>query len=177
MLKPEMDTKKEKLVGWLIGSGGNSKRSIWVLTFLPSFFPSFLLKGFRVWSFEVMSIIPSYKKHPSIHPSAYLFLLKTHQLAQPPPRQILSPAAAAFWDLRRKRQKCPQSCHLFSTVGGNRRRRRRRRKKEEEEDVPKFASLCMIKLVAIMSGDDRKIQFQKNFGMMFQSQKIDFWDA
>jgi hypothetical protein len=54
-----------------------------------------------------MSIILSYKKHPSIHPlsihpsihplpihpsihpSAYLFLLKTHQLAQPPPRQIL----------------------------------------------------------------------------------------
>jgi hypothetical protein len=118
-----------------------------------------------------MSIILSYKKHPSIHPSAYLFLLKTHQLAQPPPRQILGcgvlgpseektempPKLPSFLYCRRKQQK----------------KKKKRKKKEEEEDVPKFASLCVIKLVAIMSGDDRKIQSQKNFGMMFQSQKID----
>jgi len=42
-------------------------------------------------------------------------------------------------------------------------KKKKKKKKEEEADVPKFASLCMIRVVAIMSGDDRKISVSEEF--------------
>jgi hypothetical protein len=70
-------------------------------------------------------------------------------------------------------EKTEMSPKLPSFLYCRRKQKKKKKKKEEEEDVPKFASLGAIKPVSIMSGDDIKIQSQKDLGMMFQSQNID----